>query len=117
MIRAVAASAEINAIRKLCACRSVKKIFLDHQVRGNLNIATPAVGSASVRSNLRLSGRRVSIAILDTGVFPHPDLVKPTNRILVFRDLINRRRSRQSSESKWNRSCFYSYSRLTVGNS
>lgn len=92
MIRAVAASAEINAIRKLCACRSVKKIFLDHQVRGNLNIATPAVGSASVRSNLRLSGRRVSIAILDTGVFPHPDLVKPTNRILAFRDLINGRR-------------------------
>lgn len=36
-----------------------------------------------------LSGRGVSAAFIDSGVYPHPDLVKPRNRILAFKDYIN----------------------------
>ncbi|MGE5678414.1 MAG: S8 family serine peptidase [Pseudomonadota bacterium] len=36
-----------------------------------------------------LSGRGVSVAFIDSGVYPHPDLVKPRNRLLAFKDYIN----------------------------
>ncbi|MNI46894.1 Serine protease AprX [compost metagenome] len=30
--------------------------------------------------------------MLDTGVFPHPDLVRPVNRIVAFKDFVNHRK-------------------------
>jgi len=30
-----------------------------------------------------------SIAILDTGIYPHNDLTKPKNRIITFKDFVN----------------------------
>lgn len=36
-------------------------------------------------------GRGVSIAVLDTGTHPHYDLIKPYNRLLVFKDFVNSR--------------------------
>ena len=36
-------------------------------------------------------GRGVSIAVLDTGTHPHYDLIKPYNRLLVFKDFVNGR--------------------------
>ena len=35
-----------------------------------------------------LSGRGLSIAVLDTGIAPVPDLVQPVNRIVGFKDII-----------------------------
>ena len=35
------------------------------------------------------TGRRLSIAFLDTGVSPVEDFILPENRIVAFRDLIN----------------------------
>ena len=32
------------------------------------------------------TGKGITIAYLDSGVFPHPDLVEPSNRILAFFD-------------------------------
>ncbi|MBD7912593.1 S8 family serine peptidase [Clostridium cibarium] len=36
-----------------------------------------------------LSGKGVSIGIVDSGVYPHPDLLSPSNKIASFKDLIN----------------------------
>lgn len=36
-----------------------------------------------------LSGCGVTVAIIDTGIYPHGDLTTPTNRIVKFVDLIN----------------------------
>lgn len=33
-------------------------------------------------------GKGVGVAVIDTGVSPHYDLVKPTNRIIAFKDLL-----------------------------
>lgn len=38
-------------------------------------------------ANLQLTGKGVTIAFLDSGFYPHPDLVEPANRILAFEDL------------------------------
>lgn len=37
----------------------------------------------------KLTGKNIGIGIIDTGVYPHPDLKKPGNRIVKFVDLIN----------------------------
>lgn len=36
-----------------------------------------------------LQGEGVTIAIIDTGISPHYDLVKPKNRIVAFKDFVN----------------------------
>ncbi|MGH9966740.1 MAG: S8 family serine peptidase [Pyrinomonadaceae bacterium] len=35
----------------------------------------------------RFTGRGITIAFLDSGFYPHPDLVKPNNRIVAFHDI------------------------------
>ena len=37
------------------------------------------------------TGKRLSIAFLDTGISPVADFILPENRILAFRDFINGR--------------------------
>lgn len=38
---------------------------------------------------LQLTGKGIAAAFIDSGVFPHPDLVKPRNRLIAFKDFIN----------------------------
>lgn len=37
----------------------------------------------------RLGGKGIAAAFIDSGVYPHPDLIKPRNRIVDFKDYIN----------------------------
>ena len=38
-----------------------------------------------------LYGFGIGIAVLDSGIYPHPDFNSPDNRIRVFRDFVNYR--------------------------
>ncbi|WP_297638532.1 S8 family serine peptidase [uncultured Clostridium sp.] len=40
-------------------------------------------------STLKFSGKNICIGLVDSGVYPHIDLVKPNNKIDLFVDLIN----------------------------
>ena len=51
-----------------------------HDVRGQLGI--PALW------NLHGRGRGVTVGVVDSGVYPHQDLVSPENRICAFQDLV-----------------------------
>jgi len=42
-----------------------------------------------VGADERFVGRGVTIAFLDSGFFPHPDLIKPTNRVLHYENIID----------------------------
>lgn len=42
-----------------------------------------------VNANPRYTGKRVTIAFIDSGFFPHPDLIYPENRILTYVNLAN----------------------------
>jgi serine protease AprX len=81
----------IATIKKLAQHPDVKMISLDREVKGLLNVATPAIDATAVRNQYNLTGAGVGIAILDTGVYPHPDLIQPSNRIVAFRDFIQGR--------------------------
>ncbi|GAB6168782.1 S8 family serine peptidase [Clostridium carnis] len=40
-------------------------------------------------SKINIKGKGIGIGVIDTGVYPHPDLLSPYNRISSFVDLIN----------------------------
>lgn len=71
----------------LKTCTNVKRVYLNSEVKALLNVATPA-GRAErvVRNGTELTGEGVTIAVIDTGFYPHQDL---EGRIIRFEDLVN----------------------------
>ncbi|WP_100401076.1 S8 family peptidase [Bacillus sp. FJAT-44742] len=73
----------------LSRCSSIKKVHLNREIKALLNTAIPAAKAKSVkRDNTVLTGKGITTAIIDTGVYPHEDL---TGRIIDFADFINER--------------------------
>lgn len=70
----------------------IKYISDDVSISTLLNIATQGVGATAVNQS-GYKGQGIGIAILDTGVYPHPDLIMPRSRIVAFKDFVNKRRS------------------------
>ena len=58
-----------------------------------------------VGADERFTGRGVTIAFLDSGFYPHPDLTKPHNRVLRYVNIVNDQASdeefRVPNESSW----------------
>ncbi|MCZ8514059.1 S8 family peptidase [Paenibacillus filicis] len=90
LIRSVAVTVPREAISKLYRCKHVYRVFPDRKRRMLLDIATPAIGASAAQA-AGLTGRGVGIAIIDTGVYPHPDLTRPANRIAAFKDFVGGR--------------------------
>lgn len=86
------ATVNVNAIKKLIECGQILKICYDREVEALLDIATPTV-KAERMWDQRFTGRGINVAVLDTGIHPHPDLINPTNRIISFVDLVNDKRN------------------------
>lgn len=78
--------APVGALRHLCGCGAVDRLWLDREVWINLDAAVAAAGAVEVRS--RYNGQGITIAIIDTGVYPHPDLA---GRIVAFADFVTNR--------------------------
>jgi serine protease AprX len=71
----------------LGTCSHVRKVYLNREVRALLDVAVPAAKANNVvRNNTVLTGEGVTIAVIDTGIHPHPDL---GDRIKGFVDLVN----------------------------
>lgn len=52
-----------------------------------------------LNANLDYTGNGVTIAFLDSGFYPHPDLIKPESRIIACHDVSGETRSTDSVES------------------
>ncbi|MNB83183.1 Serine protease AprX [compost metagenome] len=92
LLNAVSAQVSVKCLERICSCGEVGKVYLDGVKKAFLNIATPSIGSAALQQTRGLTGKGVNIAIIDTGVYPHPDLTRPVNRIIAFKDFINYRK-------------------------
>ncbi len=64
--------------------------FLDNAMS---TIAKEPAGLADAQDEIfkKYTGKGVGIAIIDTGVYPHPDLITPNNRIKGWVDFVNNR--------------------------
>ncbi|QPA31153.1 S8 family peptidase [Thermaerobacillus caldiproteolyticus] len=84
-------SAEVTpqALEQIVQCQHVKKVYLNRKVSALLNNAVPSANAKNINVNgTSLSGKGVTIAIVDTGIYPHQDL---EGRIIDFVDFVNNR--------------------------
>src|SRR5215831_11875949 len=57
----------------------------DHQHAPNRFAVIPT--SVRLNADPHYTGKGVTVAFLDSGLYPHPDLIEPTSRIIVYKDL------------------------------
>lgn len=74
-------------LKRLLHQKEIKKIWFDSEVRAVLDVAAPAIG-AHLPWEDGYTGKNITIAVLDTGVYRHSELA---GRIIGFRDFINER--------------------------
>lgn len=73
----------------LSGCQHIRKVYLNREVHALLDVAVPSANAKDiVRNNSILTGKGVTIAVIDTGIYPHQDL---SGRIVDFVDFINSR--------------------------
>ncbi len=90
IINAVAAYIPSAGIKSMAMQNITERIFLDDHVYKLMNISSATVGS-DLANEHGLTGKDISIAVLDTGIFPHEDLTVPDNRIIAFKDFIKQK--------------------------
>jgi serine protease AprX len=77
-----------SAIDRLIEYPQVTYITFDSYAHlcGNSVLSSNGV---SFQSNYELTGKGIGVGIIDSGVYPHCDLLNPSNRIKKFLDLVN----------------------------
>ncbi|WZL73086.1 S8 family peptidase [Clostridiaceae bacterium 35-E11] len=90
MINAIAAEIPASAVDSIAAHHMIQFINDDNKVFKCMDIATKCV-AAQLVNDTGYTGKGIGIAVIDTGVAPHDDLIRPTNRIIAFKDFVNNR--------------------------
>lgn len=86
-IHACRMNVSYQELRTLVNRTDIKRIYLDRRVSTCLDTATPVTG-APVAWDEGNQGEKATIAVIDTGIDPHPDLTNPENRIIAFKDFV-----------------------------
>lgn len=82
-------SSQVNAktLAKLVQEERVTKVWLDGTIKAILDIAAPSVNAPDAWGH-NLTGKGVGVAVIDTGVYTHPDLKE---RITAFNDFVKKK--------------------------
>lgn len=87
-----AVTGKANAVNfdSISSIVEIHKIYFDGTacLMGDVERSESAKKRAGAAA-LHLSGRGITAAFIDSGVYPHPDLTRPRNRIVDFKDYIN----------------------------
>ena len=89
LIEGMAVRLSLRDLQSVFDCGVVSRVSLDREVKALLDTATASVGSRAAQKR-GSTGKGVTVAVIDTGIYPHPDL---KNRIIGFKDFINKRSS------------------------
>lgn len=92
IVNGLACSLSTDSINRLRRHPDVDYISFDSKVFALLDVANETVGS-SIPHSEGYSGKGVTVAVVDTGVYKHPDLIRPSNRIVGFKDFVNNKTS------------------------
>ncbi|MGL5244909.1 MAG: S8 family serine peptidase, partial [Sarcina sp.] len=84
----ICASLPPKAIYRLIEYPEVKYITLDDYAI-LCGISVNSANSINISNNFKFTGNGINIGLVDSGVFPHNDLLTPSNKIKKFIDLIN----------------------------
>ena len=87
-IQCISSSISSNTIERLLEYPQVDYITFDDYA---ILCASSVLAANGVYSSkkYRLTGKDINIGIVDSGIYPHPDIINPENKILKFTDLIN----------------------------
>ncbi|MBA1333630.1 MAG: Serine protease AprX [Firmicutes bacterium] len=85
LINSFATEVNASSLETLVRDSNVRKIWYDGEVKALLDVATPSVQCVPLWEN-SVTGKGVTVAVLDTGIYNHPDL---EGRIIGFADFIN----------------------------
>jgi len=88
LVGGVACEMSLDEINRLSRDPNIEYISFDSKVFALLDIANASIGS-SLPHKVGYKGEGITVAVIDTGVSPHNDLVRPRNRIVGFKDFIN----------------------------
>lgn len=87
-VKAVSCEMSPYSVDKLSEIPEISYISIDHKASLTLKNAAEAMGIKHARV-FSLTGKGIGIGLIDSGVFPHPDLTLKRNAISFFYDLIN----------------------------
>lgn len=87
-INAAAAHLDIAEIEKLLEMPEISFISYDRKAEICMDKAGGYVG-IKYKNPYNLTGRNVNIAVIDTGVYPHGDLMRPYKVVAAFKDFVN----------------------------
>ncbi|MED4164002.1 S8 family peptidase [Halalkalibacterium halodurans] len=88
-IRCVSANVTPESLQEMLVCKDIRKIYLNREVHALLDTAVESAQAFEViRNGETLTGKDVTIAVIDTGIYPHEDL---EGRIKAFVDFVNQR--------------------------
>lgn len=88
IINGCACEMSTETILKLTTDPDVEFISYDSKVFAVMDLARETIG-ADYSINTDYTGKDVTVAIIDTGISPHADLVYPYSRIVGFKDFVN----------------------------
>ncbi|HHZ01947.1 MAG TPA: S8 family peptidase [Tissierellia bacterium] len=88
IINGYACEMSTESILRLTTDPDVEFISYDAKVFAVMDEARRTIG-ADYALNTPYTGKDVTVAIIDTGIAPHADLIYPTNRIVGFKDFVN----------------------------
>ena len=90
LINAYAVEIPGGKLNDIARSDAIHYIADDMRIRSTMDIATRVVEADKAQTQ-GYTGKDVGIAILDTGVYPHPDLTRPRNRLIAFKDFVNKK--------------------------
>lgn len=88
IINGCACEMSTESILRLTTDPDVEFISYDSKVFALIDKARETIGG-DFSFNSQYTGSNVTVAIIDTGIAPHADLVYPRNRIIGFKDFVN----------------------------
>lgn len=91
LINGMAGKISTEIIHELSTAPEIDYISFDSGVYSLLDVALPSM-DVNFPHEKGYEGSGIGVAVLDTGVASHKDLIKPQNRIVAFKDLVNGRK-------------------------
>lgn len=90
LINSIAVELSSEALLELVPEAEPEAVWQDLTVYPCLNVAAPTVGAVYAHRH-EITGAGVTVAVIDSGIDPHPDLTEPESRLTGWRDLVANR--------------------------